>query len=231
MARNLSANRLYVPPKGLTFLRMRIFDTPGISTYTTDADAQELIVWVTGGGGGGGMGGPSYNHGGGGGGGATVMKRIVGPLASTYSITVGSGGGGQQTNAHSGGGGGTSSAFGSTTAEGGQGAPSHINGSADRGVNGSYWPSGSNYDVLFRGSRAIAGGGGDTDTDRPIGGAVGGASYWGSGGPNGTWAALSGGSGQVWGSGGGSGLQDPTTGANGTAGSGKSGVVIVEVYG
>lgn len=79
---------------GITNLvRLQTFTADG--TYSPSAGATKALVYATGGGGGGGgtNGGSSAAVGGaqGGGGGATAMK-FISPLASSYTVTVGTGG-------------------------------------------------------------------------------------------------------------------------------------------
>ena len=242
MARLLSEKRIMVPPSGgVSYIRTQIYTSSGTHTFTPGSDAKQLIIWLTGGGGGGGRGGPSYNHGGGGCGGATAWKIItpdMGPLLETYQVVVGNGGSGS-TSDHTGGGNGGHSVFHNGAAEThphfcraerGRGALSHESGSADRGQTETRQAvcTGANY--CFPGSMGIACGGGDQDNDRPCGGAVGGATHWGSGGMNGNFSnSLSGSQGRPWGSGGGPGTHDGSSSGNGAPG--RSGVCIIEVYG
>ena len=240
MARLLSENRVLVPSAaGAVYLRSHVFTNS--DTWTTDADATQLIIWATGGGAGGGVGGPSYNHGGGGASGATAWKVIKDELLSSYGIAIGAGGSGRPSSgSHVHGFGGGDTVFHSNgasshphylLAQGGLQSGYHNNGDASQGVVITTQADCTGADVCHRGSMGHAAGGGDADDDRPNGGAVGGASFWGSGGQNGNFGdSLDGKRGRAWGSGGGPGIHKQNVG-NGASGDGASGIIIVEVYG
>ena len=238
MGRKSSTDRNYVAPSGgVTFAASHLKTGNNQSgTFTPNAATKEIYVWVTGAGGAGGKGGNNYNHGGGGGSGCTVFAHITN-VQSSYNWVLGEAG--QPVGPdHQGGNPGTNSSFGNIVDNGGEGAPWHESGAADKGVNGSTYADGTigNHaarGVKFRGHNGMACGGGDQNDDRPNG-PMGAPSFWGGGGyagclSSGASGSNNGGTGITWGSGGGPSCK-PGGGNTGTPGNGAEGVIYIEEY-
>ena len=208
---------------------VQVFTTAGTATYTKPSGITKVRIYCTGGGAGGGAGTNAWNNGGGGGAGGTSIKLLDVTSISSVTVTVGAGGAGAASGNNRGAGGGTSSFGSHCTGTGGEGGGYGWNDDSIYGNGGT----GTGGDININGGDGGSNGGGDIK-DESASGAVGGASYWGGGGQNGSSVYLTneanykGKPGQAYGSGGGG--SDDDSGTNYTAGDGKAGVVYVEEY-
>lgn len=210
-----------------SLIGLQVFTSNG--TYTPTTGTKDVLVICTAGGGGGGyaVGGTDAAAGAGGGAGGTSIERLTSGFSSV-SVTVGTGGSGGVGSSATGATGGNSSSFGSAlSATGGSAGANSGNQSATTIVQGGSGGIGSDGDVNLRG-----GGGGPginiAGSDAVSG--VGGASYWGGGGPgivNGS--ALSADTDNNYGAGGAGG--STTTASDRNGGDGADGIVVVYEYG
>ena len=173
---------------GITNLvRFQTFTADG--TYTPSTGATKALVYATGAGGGGGgtNGGSSAAVGGaqGGGGGATAMK-FISPLASSYTVTVGSGGtGGSAGNNNGSAGGNTTFTDGASltlTANGGAGGSGIDTSDFEHVGRGTVPATATGGDINYAGGRGggFRNGDGTSDRQDAIGG-FGGSSFFGEG--------------------------------------------------
>ena len=173
---------------GITNLvRLQTFTADG--TYSPSAGATKALVYATGGGGGGGgtNGGESAAVGGaqGGGGGATAMK-FISPLASSYTVTIGSGGNGGAAGEQNGVAGGnttfTDGASLTLTANGGAAGTGITTSTYEHVGRGTAPATATGGDVNYAGGRGggFRNGDGAGDRQDAIGG-FGGSSFFGEG--------------------------------------------------
>jgi hypothetical protein len=204
------------------------FVSSGTQTYITPTDALYLRVRMVGGGGGGGGFANTGSTGGcGGGGGAYVEHIVVGPLASTYTYSLGAGGtaGAAANTGTAGSGGNTLFSGGSLVAGGGAGGGNGPNSGTSFAVPGNGGTATGGNVTNNSGGAGYYGGFG-VNTNNFFGG-NGGGSFYGSGGhggaPN---VGANASAGEAYGSGGGGNGGSGT--ATGTAGA--HGGIIIEAY-
>jgi hypothetical protein len=203
---------------GLTNIQVLV--TSG--TYTPTAGAQKALVFATGGGGAGGV----YLSGGGGGGaGGTAIALVSMVGVSNVPYIIGAGGVGVQApdSGTTNGGDGSSTSFGAyAAANGGIGGRAPTASTAEQSAAGGFGGQATLGAMLLQGGDGMHGV--STGVAGPIGGGIGGGSFWGGGGDGANSYQGVGSPGNAYGAGGGGGQSSCTIR---TGGNGKSGVILV----
>ncbi|MCV6799830.1 hypothetical protein OII53_28000 [Achromobacter ruhlandii] len=227
----------WADPMAGRLLNVRVFNTPGTTTYTPTAGTKRIVAHVQGGGGGGGgsegdVAGTIAAGAGGGSGSYAYFTTTTVPSSITLTVGTGGGGGVWPTNGGIGSAGGSSSIGALVTAPGGLGGNvgrSAVNTSAGPGANGGAGggaPSGATYGAA--GGNGNAGAyinagtltGAGANSKYGNGGAMSGSSTAGLFGalPATGYGAGGAGSGRVG------------SASNGTGGAGSPGIIVIEEY-